>query len=309
MIILKKLSILLAIFMILNANISLAAAAVDKKIELNGESINLEDDEQIMKLKEEIEKKSEKEKDMIIGSTVISLNGQENQIRNSESNLGCLITDAVLAKTKAEVVIINSRTINASIAKGLISVRDIKRALPAQDEIILKKIKGAKLIGALEHSISKYPENASFFPQISGIKIIFAEIEGSANQILKVLVNSKPLKANKYYLIATNDSLAQGGDGFKKLAQAKKIKNSGRLDQLFQEYLQEKEIIEKVKGNRIIAVTKTGNNYYYRVQKGDYLYLIANKFSISIAKIMEANNLKNRSLIYEGQKLIIPGLR
>ncbi|WP_041606878.1 5'-nucleotidase C-terminal domain-containing protein [Halanaerobium praevalens] len=305
----KKLIICLVFLTILTANTISAAAAVDKKIELNGESINLEDDEQIMKLKEEIEKKSEKEKDMIIGSTVIFLNGQENHIRNSESNLGCLITDAVLAKTKAEAVIINSRTINASIAKGLISMRDIKRALPAQDEIIIKEIKGSKLVEVLEHSISKYPENASFFPQLSGIKIIFAEIEGAANKILKVLVNSKPLKENKYYLIATNDSLAQGGDGFKKLAQAKKIKNSGRLDQIFKEYLQEKEIIEKVKANRIIAVSKVGNNYFYRIQKGDYLYLIANKFSVSVKKIMQANNLKNISLIYEGQKLIIPGLR
>lgn len=184
---------------------------------------------------------------MIIGSTVIFLNGQENHIRNSESNLGCLITDAVLAKTKAEAVIINSRTINASIAKGLISMRDIKRALPAQDEIIIKEIKGSKLVEVLEHSISKYPENASFFPQLSGIKIIFAEIEGAANKILKVLVNSKPLKENKYYLIATNDSLAQGGDGFKKLAQAKKLKIQVGLIKFLKNIYRKKRLLKKLK--------------------------------------------------------------
>lgn len=62
MIILKKLIICLVFLTILTANTISAAAAVDKKIELNGESINLEDDEQIMKLKEEIEKRVKKKK-------------------------------------------------------------------------------------------------------------------------------------------------------------------------------------------------------------------------------------------------------
>lgn len=307
MIILNRLTIFLIVCLVLFSTLVITAA--EQKIELNGESINLEDDEQIMKLKEEIETKSELEKDMIIGSTVVFLNGQENQIRNSESNLANLITDSVLSKTKAEAVLINSRTINASIDKGLISVRDVKKALPAQDEVVIKQIKGSKLIKALEHGLSKYPENASFFPQVSGIKIIFAELEDSENEILRVLINSKPLNEDKYYLVATNDSLAQGGDGFEKLAAAKKVANLGRLDQIFIEYLQEKEIIEKIKMNRIISVSKNAKNYLYQVQKGDYLYSIANKFSVSIAKIMKLNNLENRNLIYEGQKLIIPGLR
>jgi LysM repeat protein len=109
--------------------------------------------------------------------------------------------------------------------------------------------------------------------------------------------------------VATNDSLAAGGDGFEEIKKAEEIKNAGRLDQTLIAYLQEHEIIEEVKTGRIIALRKKGEDYLYRVQKGDYLYSIAQKFSTSIDEIMAVNGIKNRNLIYRGQELIIPGLR
>ena len=204
-----KLSVFLAALLILSSPLLLAAD--DQNPEVNDDSINLEDDQQIMELKNEIEKKSELEKDMIIGSTVVFLKGKEDQIRSRESNLGALITDAILNKVEADLVLINSRTINSSIDKGLISVRDVREALPAQDEVVIKKIKGAELLKTLAHSVSKYPETAGFFPQLSGIKIIFAGSLETENKIIRASINSRPLKAEKYYLIATNDSLAGGG--------------------------------------------------------------------------------------------------
>ncbi|RAK12663.1 LysM domain-containing protein [Halanaerobium saccharolyticum] len=302
-----KLSVFLAVLLLLSSPLLLAAD--DKKIEVNGDSINLEDDQQIMELKNEIEKKSELEKDMFIGSTVVFLNGEADQIRSCESNLGALITDAILNKVEADLVLINSRTINSSIDKGLISVRDVREAIPAKDEVVVKKIKGKQLLKSLSHSVSKYPETAGFFPQVSGIKIIFAGGLELENEVIRATINSKPLKAEAEYLIATNDSLAAGGDGFEELEKAEEIKNTGRLDQILIEYLQQQEIVENIEMNRIIPVRKEGNNYLYQVQKGDYLYLIAEKFSVSIAEIMEANGLQNRNLIYQGQQLIIPGLR
>jgi 2',3'-cyclic-nucleotide 2'-phosphodiesterase (5'-nucleotidase family) len=273
------------------------------------ESINLEDDEQIMELKNDIEKQSKLDEDIIIGSTLVYLDGKEDQIRSRESKLGSLITDSMLAAVKADLALINSRTINSSIKEGLISLRDIKEVLPAQDELVLKKIKGSALIKTLAHAVSEYPETAGFFPQLSGCRLIFAEKKNSENEILKVFIDSKPLKAEKYYLLATNDSLASGGDGFEEIKKAEKIKNFGRLDQILINYLQQKEIIESVELGRIITVEQKGENYLYEVQKGEYLYLIAAKFSVSVAEIIRANEIENRSMIYQGQQLIIPGLR
>lgn len=273
------------------------------------ESINLENDEQIMELKNDIEKQSKLEEDIIIGSTLVYLNGEEDQIRSRESNLASLITDAMLETVQADLALINSRTINSSIAEGLISLRDIKEVLPAQDELVLKKIKGSALLKTLAHAVSEYPETAGFFPQVSGCRVIFAEDQDSENEILRVLINSQPIEKQKYYLLATNDSLANGGDGFKEIKKAEFVKNLGRLDEILINYLQQKEIVESVEMGRIIPLEKKGQNYLYQVQKGEYLYLIADKFSLSVEEIIRANEIENRSMIYQGQQLIIPGLR
>jgi 2',3'-cyclic-nucleotide 2'-phosphodiesterase (5'-nucleotidase family) len=287
----------------------LLLAADDSNLGLNNKAINLENDEQIMELKNEIEEKSELEKDMTVGSTIVFLNGREDQIRSSESNLGNLITDAILARVEADLAFINSRTISKSIDKGLISVRDIRESIPAKDEVVIKQIKGSTLIKSFQHAVSKYPETAGFFPQLSGGRIIFAWSLDSENEILQAEINSRSINPEKYYRVATNDSLAAGGDGFEEIKKAEEIKNAGRLDQMLIAYLQEHEIIEEVKTGRIIALRKKGEDYLYRVQKGDYLYSIAQKFSTSIDEIMAVNGIKNRNLIYRGQELIIPGLR
>lgn len=307
--VMKKQLIFIFLSLIILMILSVSISAAEGKIELNDQAINLENDEQIMELKEEIEKKSEIEKDIIIGSTVVFLNGEEDQIRSRESNLGNLITDAVLNQAKVHLAVINSRTINSSINKGLINIRNVREALPAKDEVIIKKIRGAELLKALKHGVSKYPDTASFFPQLSGIKLIFAEVGNGENEILRASINYEEIKDDKYYLMATNDSLADGGDGYEEFKEAEKIRNAGRLDQMFIDYLQQQEIVEEIQMNRIIPVRKKNGNYLYQVRAGDYLYLIAQKFSTTVEEIMDANALKNRSLIYKGQELIIPNLR
>ncbi|PUU93819.1 MAG: 5'-nucleotidase [Halanaerobium sp.] len=303
----RRATLFLAIFLVFWSPLLLAED--DPNIELNAKSINLDDDEQILELKNEIEKKSELEKDMIVGSTVVFLNGREDQIRSRESNLGNLITDAILARANADLAFINSRTISTSIDKGLISVRDVKESIPAKDEVIVKKIKGSDLIKTMQHAVSKYPETAGFFPQLSGGRILFAWSLYSENDIVRAEVNSKLIRGEEYYLIATNDSLAAGGDGFEEIKEAEEIENAGRLDEILIDYLQRKEIIDRVEMERIIPLRRVGGNLVYRVEQGDYLYSIAQKFSTTVEGIMQANGIENRNLIYRGQDLIIPGLR
>lgn len=48
-------------------------------------------------------------------------------------------------------------------------------------------------------------------------------------------------------------------------------------------------------------------NTYYTVQKGDTLYNIAKKYETTVDNLAKLNNIKNRNLIYVGQKLIVSG--
>ena len=52
----------------------------------------------------------------------------------------------------------------------------------------------------------------------------------------------------------------------------------------------------------------TSDNMEYRVQKGDTIYGIAQKFRVSFRGIIKANNLESPYIIYVNQKLTIPSL-
>ena len=54
--------------------------------------------------------------------------------------------------------------------------------------------------------------------------------------------------------------------------------------------------------NRILDAE---NSVYYTVQKGDCLQYIANKYGTSVDRLVKLNNIKNKNLIYAGQKIKI----
>lgn len=299
----KKL-IIIIIFLTLVFSSSLLAAENNS----TDNSINIESDQEILEFKKELEDQEKKDNSAIIGSTLYDLNGEKNDIRTQETNLGNLIADAILAETDADLSFINSKGIKASIKKGLISKADVYQVLPARDKIVVKKIKGENLLQAVEHSLSRYPNAEGLFPQLAGMKVIFSKEEGVQNRVLKIMINGQELKMNNYYLAATNVFLAEGGDGFDMFKKAETVVQLGRLDQIFINYLLNHGIVQAKEEGRIIAVEKEKDDYFYQVESGDSLYLIARKFSISIDRIIKLNNIKNKNLIYQGQKLLLPDL-
>ncbi len=56
------------------------------------------------------------------------------------------------------------------------------------------------------------------------------------------------------------------------------------------------------------AVDIRSQSITYVVQQGDFAVDIAERFGVSVAEIVEANNLRNASLIFVGQQLLIPYL-
>ena len=56
---------------------------------------------------------------------------------------------------------------------------------------------------------------------------------------------------------------------------------------------------------KIPSENSSSNNQVYIVKRGDNLYNIAQKYNVSVASLMSANNLSS-TLLNIGQKLIIP---
>lgn len=121
--------------------------------------------------------------------------------------------------------------------------KDIFTSLPFPNAIVTKTLTGQQVWQMLEHSVSRLPEASGLFGHFSGIRFTFdtRQASGCPANLSTCLVNNQqnveaclceisriqevfnvledgtlvPLEANDArYAVATNDFLAQGGDGY-----------------------------------------------------------------------------------------------
>ncbi|MDQ0229559.1 bifunctional 2',3'-cyclic-nucleotide 2'-phosphodiesterase/3'-nucleotidase [Metabacillus malikii] len=203
-------------------------------------------------------------KQQIVGKTEVFLNGERNDVRTKETNLGNLITDGMLWRaqkqnTGATIAIQNGGGIRASIEKGDISLGDVLTVLPFANTLVTLDLTGQEIIDALENGVSQVEDGAGRFPQVSGMKFGFDPEKPAGNRVHSVFVQTESgyekINVNKMYTVATNAFIADGGDGYESF---KAAKDDGRLTELFipdfdvfQEYLQEIGTVTITEENRI----------------------------------------------------------
>jgi 5'-nucleotidase/UDP-sugar diphosphatase len=153
-----------------------------------------------------------------IGETEVDLDGEN--VRRRETNLGNLIADIMRYASGADVAIMNGGGIRISIRRGEINVRDVYTVLPFDNYIVAIKLTGRQIKEALEHGVSAVEEEEGRFPQISGLTFKYSRFKERGSRIKEILITGKPIDFNKEYIIATNDFLAAGGDGYRVFGEA-----------------------------------------------------------------------------------------
>ncbi|MGO5048906.1 5'-nucleotidase C-terminal domain-containing protein [Dysosmobacter sp. Sow4_B12] len=182
-----------------------------------------------------IQKEIDDEYGAAFAKTEVELNGVKAEVRTGETNLGNLITDALVwgaaeAGTKVDAAVTNGGGIRASIAKGGITKKDVNTVLPFGNTLSIVKVTGAELLEALEASTYCTPETIGGFPHVSGIVFTVdtgkpydqgEQYPGSTyyapKSIQRVTIQSvggKAFDPKATYTIATNDFLAAGGDTY-----------------------------------------------------------------------------------------------
>lgn len=152
----------------------------------------------------------------VIGYSLVDLDGEE--VRNKETNLGNLVADVLKDITGAQAAIINGGSIRKSLPKGPISMEQVYGALPFDNYVVAIPLKGSLLWEALEHGVSG--RGRGRFPQVSGLKISYSASASQGSRLREVLVGDRPLDPEATYIVAMNDFLAAGGDGYKSFPQA-----------------------------------------------------------------------------------------
>lgn len=155
-----------------------------------------------------------------VGHAGVLLEGESDQVRSRETNLGNLVADVMRAQTKAEVALINGGSIRKSIPPGPIRRREVYAALPFDNYLVALRLTGRQLKEALEHGVSGLAEQAGRFPQVSGLSFTYDPKAPAGSRVREVLVGGRPLEEEREYLVATNDFLVAGGDGYRAFQEA-----------------------------------------------------------------------------------------
>ena len=197
----------------------------------------------------------------------VALNGAKapNGNRDSETNLGDLITDAMLWKVLADaeitvpeenvVAITNGGGIRASIGVGDVTKKDINTVLPFGNTLAVVYVKGSELLEALEASTYCTPKSIGGFPQVAGMQFTVATYEkydanaepypGSTyygpktiNRVTIGSINGKDFDPEATYAVITNNFVAGGGDTYYAFAAATNQFDTGLpLDEVVMEYI------------------------------------------------------------------------
>ena len=208
----------------------------------------------------------DKEYGVVFAKSEVTLNGAKapNGNRDSETNNGDLITDAMLWKVMQNkegltvdadhvVAITNGGGIRAAIKPGDVTKKDINTVLPFGNTVAVIYATGAELLEALEASTYSLPVGG--FPQVAGINFTLSTAVAydanaetypastyygpkSINRVVINSINGKEFKADDTYAVVTNNFVAGGGDTYYAFAAASAQFDTGiPLDEAVMEYV------------------------------------------------------------------------
>lgn len=162
-------------------------------------------------------------------------------VRASETILGNLITDGMLAKAQGYVkdkkVIMafqNGGGIRAGIGAGPITVGEVITVLPFGNTLATMDLTGSELKAAFEISFKEYPKESGGFLHIAGAIVKFDSSKPDGQRVVSIAYKNEDdtyteIEDAKTYTIATNAFTAKGGDGYDVL---KKAYEEGRVTDL-----------------------------------------------------------------------------
>ena len=245
-----------------------------------------------------IQKEIDDEYGTVFAKTEVALNGErEPGNRTEETNLGDLITDALVwgaerEGTEVDAAVTNGGGIRASIAAGDITKKDINTVLPFGNTLSIVEVTGAELLEALEASTYCTPTAIGGFPQVSGIEFSVdtskAYDQGnlypgstyygpkSIQRVTIQTVGGEPFDEDATYTIATNDFMAAGGDTYYAFAAASVNYDLGlSMDEVVMDYITDQlngTVTEEAYGAPAGRITIRGINPFTDVATTAYYY-------------------------------------
>lgn len=216
----------------------------------------------VQKIKEQYDAENAK---IVRDNSPVELNGQRENVRVRETNLGNVVADALYEygqtgfSHKTDLAVTNGGGLRETITKDKpITKGSVIAVLPFGNTISQIKVTGqniadmfTKSLGSilqekdgktvLDENGQPLLEPSGGFLQISGAKVYYDTTLPAEKRVLYVEIKNpetgqyEPLNLAKYYYLTTNDFLAAGGDGYTMLGGAREEGPS--MDVAFSDYL------------------------------------------------------------------------
>ena len=224
----------------------------------------IEENKEAKDLLDELTKPIEEMKQKVVGDSKVTLNGERGDVRQHETNLGNLIADSMLEKAKTAdpdttIALQNGGGIRASIDQGEISLGEVLTVMPFGNTLVTLDLTGEELMQGLENSVSDYGNVGGRFAQVSGMKYVYDLSKEVGHRIVDAKVKTddgyKPIDPKATYTVATNNFVADGGDGY---ASFKQAKEDGRMNELY--FVDYEVFTEYLKNHKPVSPEKEGRS-------------------------------------------------
>ncbi len=161
----------------------------------------------------------------IMGRVVGRVTSELTRNRQGESSLGDWVADAIRESAHTAIAFTNPGGLRADVSAGDITLGGIYGVIPFDNTIVTVTLTGAQVLDVLEQGVS--PTTCI---QLSGIAITYDPRKPRGQRIASAtLPGGKPVDPAARYTVATNDFMAQGGDGFVTFAKGQGLVDTGVL--------------------------------------------------------------------------------
>lgn len=193
-------------------------------------------------------KKYQDEGDKLLGVEVGEvkglLDGKREHVRFFQTNLGRLIAQSQKERVKADIGIMNSGGVRASIEEGKVTYKTLLTVQPFGNMISTVDLKGQELLDFLT-AIALKEVDTGAYPQFAGISM---KVDRAAKAISEIKIAGKAFDPNKTYKVSIPDYLTAGGDGYPVMKKHPSYVNTGFIDaEMLKKYFEENKVIDASK--------------------------------------------------------------
>ncbi|KEI73124.1 bifunctional UDP-sugar hydrolase/5'-nucleotidase UshA [Endozoicomonas elysicola] len=169
-----------------------------------------------------------------VGAVDQRLMGERSEVRFQPTNLGTLLTEALMEKSGADLAVMNGGGIRSSINSGEITYKDVLTVLPFGNTLTTVDMTGKEILEYLTVVANK-PANSGAFAHFSGVEMLIKD-----QQLYNVQINGKALEPEKAYKMAILSFSASGGDKYPNLMDKPGFVDTGYLDaEVLKEFIEQ----------------------------------------------------------------------